>query len=83
MLAEALAWIVGPARGNVGPMHLVPSGPVDSVVRRRQYEATHPEVSITIDGIMWKAYHGDQCLAQSSKLDWLIDDLESIDSSHH
>ena len=50
----------------------------DSVVRRREFEAAHPEITITPPGpgrLLWTARAGGKILCAEYWLDDLLDDL--------
>jgi hypothetical protein len=53
------------------------TGPEDTVVRRRRFEAAHPDVTIVLDGF-WYARRGGEVLCSAYELSDLLDELESL-----
>jgi hypothetical protein len=67
------------ASSDVRPrLHVVGGGPEDAVLRRRRFEAVHPEIVITPPGAldpMWTAYRDGKSLARRYHLGVLLDEL--------
>jgi hypothetical protein len=64
--------------GHVAPLRLIRGGMDEAVLRRKQFEAAHPEIAITPPGVctcLWTARRHGTILASGYQLGALLDTL--------
>jgi len=69
------------APGHAARLRVISGGLDDAVLRRKQFEDTHPEVVITAPGphtCLWTAHRNGTLLASGYQLSALLDTLDRL-----